>query len=87
MIKENFTFTSWIRVLNFTWNARIFEFGNGVDNNNIILVYCHDLNRKPFFSIVNQNVWNNVVISNTVFQIGSWYHIAFVLVGIELFCI
>ncbi|CAF1027054.1 unnamed protein product [Brachionus calyciflorus] len=84
-IRDSFTFTSWFRILNLTFNARILEFGNGVDNNNIILVFCHDLNGKPFFSIVNQNEWNNVVISNTVFQIGRWYHIAFGVGGNRTF--
>ncbi|CAF1065376.1 unnamed protein product [Brachionus calyciflorus] len=76
-IRDSFTITTWVRALNYTCNARILEFGNGFNNNNLVLAYSHDWLGQPFFSIVNQDLWNNAITSSTKLNIGTWYHIAF----------
>ena len=64
--------------------AKLIDWGNGADADNIIFGY-RDVSRQMEFQIINNRInqnWNIPVIPNVVF--GEWYHVAVVAVPVDV---
>lgn len=78
-ISENFTVTLWIKIVKITKFARVFEFGNGLFQDNIILAYTMVNISRPYFGIVRNN--NETRLGNyfNSLRLGAWEFLCFTL--------
>ena len=74
----DFTISVWFKLDQINANARILDFGNAPNNNNIILAFTP--NAKIFLAIYDSN---KVVYlsSNDTILVNKWYHTAVVVNG------
>ena len=78
----DFTVTAWINLRSYQHYSRIIDFGNGENNDNVILGFnglTYNL-RGEIRSAQSQS--QKILIASSVsIQLNQWYHVAFVLSG------
>jgi len=75
----DFTFTAWIYLKSYQSNSRIFDFGNGQQNDNVYLS-MYGLNSKLESCIYKGSTYLNLFTSQLI-SLNEWYFISFVLSG------
>ncbi len=77
--KGGYTFMAWIKVL--SWNdwQRIFDFGNGQENNNVLLAFPEKTNTLKL-DTYNVGPPSNGYFSSAI-SLNTWSHVAVSVVG------
>lgn len=74
---SNFALLTWVYPRKYANWARIFECGNGTNNNNIIFAYSKAFGGFPNFQIYNPIQYD--LLSTLKLTLNTWQHLAFVL--------
>jgi hypothetical protein len=77
----NFTAEAWVYMRSYASWSRLFDFGNGQANNNILFGLTNATSGKPFFQIYNGTTGSAYVTSNTAIPLNQWAHVAVTLNG------
>ena len=70
-----FTFMAWIKIIKFTRYARIFEFGNVPNADNVLIYFDHD-EKKIYLQTYIGATLSKTLFSTNVFNENEWYHVA-----------
>ena len=75
----DYTVTSWIYIRSFTNWARIIDFGNEGQINNVVMAFAHDSSGQlgQYFTVGSS--WLLFFGSTRVLPLNTWLHVAFVL--------
>ena len=76
----DFTATVSVRLTSCDNWARIIDFGNGQQNDNVVLVVSEGTNCKPFLIVCYGSYWTSVSSSQPLIP-GVWYDLAYVVKG------
>lgn len=83
-IEDTFSILVWVWPKNFTNNARILDFGNGENQDNVIFSYSWQSTGKPFISFVSQLNDSSIMISPVPILTKAWTHLAVTFDGVTL---
>ncbi len=78
---NTFTIESWVYVTAHNFYQRLFDFGNGITNNNVLFVLSEATNGKPGFNIYNASGQGHFINSPTALPLNQWVHLAAVRNG------
>ncbi|WMW77792.1 Ig-like domain-containing protein [Flavobacterium sp. 20NA77.7] len=78
---DTFTIESWVYVTAHNFYQRLFDFGNGITNNNVLFVLSEATNGKPGFNIYNASGQGHFINSPTPLPLNQWVHLAAVRNG------
>ena len=70
-----FTFMAWIQVFSYNNWQRIFDFGNGQTNENVLVAF-RERGNKPQLDTYNKGGPVRTSTFTTVINLNTWYHIA-----------
>ncbi|CAF0869156.1 unnamed protein product [Brachionus calyciflorus] len=76
----DFTITLWIKINSYQSWSRIIDFGGGSPLDNVI-VSMHSMESRLYVDIFDGTNTQPLISSPQSIQLGSWYHIAYVLSG------
>jgi Concanavalin A-like lectin/glucanases superfamily/SprB repeat/Secretion system C-terminal sorting domain len=71
-----FTVESWVRINQFATWSRVFDFGVGTLNNNILFATSQGNDNKPSFALYGGTTSSNVISSSTALTLNNWNHLA-----------
>lgn len=74
----DFTIMLWVKVVAITENARILDFGNGANSDNVFLSISDGLTGYPSMGVFNGSN-ETLVVANSQLQINEWTHLTAVL--------
>ncbi len=74
----DFTVTAWINLRSYQHYSRIIDFGNGENNDNVILGFSGDSDNL-FISFNSAQSQKMLIASSVSIKLNQWYHVAFVL--------
>lgn len=81
----NFTILTWIKLISASQNTRLFDFSNGPSIDGITLRLVDQLSKPtPAFSFFHSS-GVTTAISNFIFNLNQWYHVAGVIDGLNAF--
>ncbi|MFM1947279.1 MAG: hypothetical protein RL207_1562, partial [Bacteroidota bacterium] len=78
---NTFTIESWVYINSHNNYQRLFDFGNGITNNNVLFVLSEATNGKPGFNIYNASGQGHFINSPTPLPLNQWVHLAAVRNG------
>ncbi|MEN9743373.1 MAG: hypothetical protein RLZZ65_1178, partial [Bacteroidota bacterium] len=78
---NTFTIESWVYITAHNNYQRLFDFGNGITNNNVLFVLSEATNGKPGFNIYNASGQGHFINSPNPLPLNQWVHLAAVRNG------
>jgi len=82
----DFTILAWVKEVSYQGGARLLDFGNGLDSDNVIAAICDmdsEMPRPRIFVGIDYNSASDYFPS-AVLQLNEWYHLAYVLNGTNM---
>ena len=74
--ESDFTVTAWVKVSRYSFYARIIDFANGPDSDNVVLTFF-ETTGKPEAIMLNGSI-RKYASSTTVLSLNTWWHVSFV---------
>ena len=59
----NYTVTAWVKLLSFNHMSRLFDFGNGVNNDNIVFGLSHLTSGKPYHTFYKGRILKYILFN------------------------
>jgi Concanavalin A-like lectin/glucanases superfamily/Secretion system C-terminal sorting domain len=76
LVNTQFTVEAWVKIESVRTWSRLFDFGGGQLDNNIILATSEGNDNLPTFAVYNGNVSSNLIKSSVPMPVGEWAHLA-----------
>jgi hypothetical protein len=73
----DFSVTAWIYLKSFQFSSRIFDFGNGQENDNVFLTMLTTTPKLAEFTFTGSSY--KIILTSPVISLNEWYFISFVL--------
>ena len=74
----DYTVMAWVYPRQFTYNARLIDFGNGQEADNLVFSFTSGSSGKPYNCLVKGNTWPLQLYSVQALQLNQWNHVAFI---------
>ena len=78
---NQFTVESWVYVRSYSSWSRLFDFGNGAGDNNVLCALTDGTSGRPYFEVWNGGVRNGSILSPVTLPLNTWAHLAVVFDG------
>ena len=73
---DSYTVEGWVYIKSHVSYQRLFDFGNGANNNNVVIMLSEGTTGKPGFVVFNGSGSQHFIIASNPLPLNTWVHVA-----------